>query len=285
MRSTCSSLQTSLIAKPSQSRPTSVAVREVRPAPRSTQALHRIVGQSRVSANFRHRRHHGPAIARRTNGSPFDINPKLPPDPPAGHSSPRGTFTDLIRAGRARRSQSTRLQTAALAWARPPARRPASHCANRPAKLPRAAPGTREDKASTSAAPETARRPPALTGMITDARDAGPGRTTRSPRPAHMPVNEMMFMAPVGHGTRAPGRRGWKRHPTIARLPAFDAFPPDVAATVLLKTGFPTSPPTTFTPAGARVLPYWSKHPPRFSEFTFEVCRRQLRVAAPGPRS
>jgi aconitate hydratase len=101
--------------------------------------------------------------------------------------------------------------------------------------------------------------------MITDPRDAGLTYHLVT-EPAHMPVNEMMFMAPVDTDEARATRL--EKTPNIARLPAFDAFPPDVAATVLLKTG-PDISTDDITPAGARVLPYWSNIP-KVSEFTFE---------------
>jgi aconitate hydratase len=74
----------------------------------------------------------------------------------------------------------------------------------------------------------------------------------------------MMFMAPIDtdEATRL------EKTPNITTLPAFDAFPPDVAATVLLKTG-PDISTDDIIPAGARVLPYWSNIP-KVSGFTFE---------------
>jgi aconitate hydratase len=186
----------------------------------------------------------------------FDINPSSRQTLQALITT--GHFTDLIRAG-ARSHQPG--CNGCIGMGQAPA---AGRISLR--TVPRNFPGrsgTREDSVYLCS-PETAAAS-ALTGVITDPRDAG---LTYHPitEPAHMPVNEMMFMAPIDTDEARATRL--EKTPNIARLPAFDAFPPDVAATVLLKTG-PDISTDDITPAGARVLPYWSNIP-KVSEFTFE---------------
>jgi aconitate hydratase len=123
--------------------------------------------------------------------------------------------------------------------------------------------GTREDSVYLGS-PETAAAS-ALTGVITDPRDAG---LTYHPiaEPTRLPVNDMMFMAPINTSEARATRL--EKAASITTLPAFDAFPADVVAAVLLKTG-PDISTDDIIPAGTRVMPHWS-NVPKVSEFTFE---------------
>jgi aconitate hydratase len=246
-----SSLQP-LIAKPS-SPGNVVAVREVA----GTEIYQAYIGSS-ANPGFRDFAIAATMVRDREahNRVSFDINPSSRQTLQALITT--GHFTDLIRAG-ARSHQPG--CNGCIGMGQAPA---AGRISLR--TVPRNFPGrsgTREDSVYLCS-PETAAAS-ALTGMITDPRDAG---LTYHPitEPAHMPVNEMMFMAPIDTDEARATRL--EKTPNIARLPAFDAFPPDVAATVLLKTG-PDISTDDITPAGARVLPYWSNIP-KVSEFTFE---------------
>jgi predicted aconitate hydratase len=186
----------------------------------------------------------------------FDINPSsrqtLQALIAAGH------FTDLIRAG-ARNHQPG--CNGCIGMGQAPA---AGRISLR--TVPRNFPGrsgTREDSVYLCS-PETAAAS-ALTGVITDPRDAG---LTYQPiaEPELLPVNDMMFMAPVD--TDEARATPLEKTPNITSLPSFDTFPPDVVAPVLLKTGSDIST-DDIIPAGTRILPYWSNIP-KVSKFTFE---------------
>ena len=246
-----SSLQP-LVAKPS-SPGNVVAVREVA----GTEIYQAYVGSS-ANPGFRDFAIAATMVRDREvhNRVSFDINPSsrqtLQALIAAGH------FTDLIRAG-ARSHQPG--CNACIGMGQAPA---AGRISLR--TVPRNFPGrsgTREDSVYLCS-PETAAAS-ALTGVITDPRDAG---LTYHPiaEPTQLSVNDMMFMAPINTPqARAPRL---EKAANITTLPAFDAFPAEVVAAVLLKTG-PDISTDDIIPAGTRVMPYWS-NVPKVSDFTFE---------------
>jgi aconitate hydratase len=186
----------------------------------------------------------------------FDINPTsrqtLQALITAGH------FTDLIRAGGRNHQPGC---NGCIGMGQAPA---AGRISLR--TVPRNFPGrsgAREDSVYLCS-PETAAAS-ALSGVITDPRDVGL-TYPRIVEPDRMPVDDMMFMAPIDTDeTRA---TQLEKTPNITTLPSFDTFQPDVIATVLLKTGSNIST-DDIIPAGARVMPFWSNIP-KVSQFTFE---------------
>jgi aconitate hydratase len=186
----------------------------------------------------------------------FDINPgsrqTLQALIAAGH------FTDLIRAG-ARNHQPG--CNGCIGMGQAPA---AGRISLR--TVPRNFPGrsgTREDSVYLCS-PETAAAS-ALTGVITDPREVGL-TYPRIVEPDLMPVDDMMFMAPID--TDETPATQLEKTANITTLPSFDTFQPDVIATVLLKTG-PNISTDDIVPAGTIVMPFWSNIP-KVSEFTFE---------------
>jgi aconitate hydratase len=241
-----------LIAKPS-SPGNVVAVREVA----GTEIYQAYIGSS-ANPGFRDFAIAATMVRDREvhNRVSFDINPSsrqtLQALVTAGH------FTDLIRAG-ARSHQPG--CNGCIGMGQAPATGRISL-----RTVPRNFPGrsgTREDSVYLCS-PETAAAS-ALTGVITDPRDMGlPYRPVAEP--AQLPVNDMMFMAPID--TQEARATRLEKTPNITALPTFDAFPPDVVAPVLLKTG-PDISTDDIIPAGVRVSPYWSNIP-KVSEFAFE---------------
>jgi len=208
-----------LIAKPS-SPGNVVAVREVA----GTEIYQAYIGSS-ANPGFRDLAIAATMVRDREvhNRVSFDINPSsrqtLQALIAAGH------FTDLIRAGARNHHPGC---NGCIGMGQAPA---AGRISLR--TVPRNFPGrsgTREDSVYLCS-PETAAAS-ALTGVITDPREAG---LTYQPitEPTQLPVNEMMFMAPVDTDEVRATRL--EKTPNITTLPAFDSFPPDVAATVLLK--------------------------------------------------
>jgi aconitate hydratase len=186
----------------------------------------------------------------------FDINPTsrqtLQALITAGH------FTDLIRAGGRNHQPGC---NGCIGMGQAPA---AGRISLR--TVPRNFPGrsgAREDSVYLCS-PETAAAS-ALTGVITDPRDVGL-TYPRIVEPDRMPVDDMMFMAPIDTDeTRA---TQLEKTANITTLPSFDTFQPDVIATVLLKTG-PNISTDDIIPAGTRVMPFWSNIS-KVSQFTFE---------------
>jgi aconitate hydratase len=241
-----------LIAKPS-SPGNVVAVREVA----GTEIYQAYIGSS-ANPGFRDFAIAAAMVRDREvhNRVSFDINPSsrqtLQALVAAGH------FTDLIRAG-ARTHQAG--CNGCIGMGQAPATGRISL-----RTVPRNFPGrsgTREDSVYLCS-PETVAAS-ALTGNITDPRDMGLSYPLVA-EPAQLPLNEMMFMAPID----TPEARATRleKTPNITTLPTFDAFPPDVVAPVLLKTG-PDISTDDIIPAGVRVSPYWSNIP-KVSEFAFE---------------
>ncbi|QVQ50430.1 aconitate hydratase [Spiractinospora alimapuensis] len=126
--------------------------------------------------------------------------------------------------------------------------------------------GTREDSVWLCS-PETAAAT-ALTGVITDPRDAADGLGLTYPRielPERSSVNRAMVTPPL---PAEEGRRqALVKGPNISSLPDFPPLPDTIAAPVLLKVGDDVST-DEISPAGAAALPFRSNIP-RLAEFTF----------------
>ena len=120
--------------------------------------------------------------------------------------------------------------------------------------------GTKEDQVYLCS-PETA-AVSALTGVITDPRDAGFPYPRYTP-PAVWRLNREMLIAPPEDGSGIEIEKG----PNIVSLPELDPLPDTLNLPVILKTGDNVST-DEILPAGARVLPFRSNIP-KISEFTF----------------
>jgi aconitate hydratase len=241
-----------LIAKPS-SPGNVVAVREVA----GTEIYQAYIGSS-ANPGFRDFAIAATMVRDREvhNRVSFDINPSsrqtLQALIAAGH------FTDLIRAG-ARSHQPG--CNGCIGMGQAPA---AGRISLR--TVPRNFPGrsgTREDSVYLCS-PETAAAS-ALTGVITDPRDLGLPYD-KIQEPEHLPVNDMLLMAPTETAEARATRL--EKTSNITTLPDFGRFSGDVVAPVLLKTG-PDISTDDIIPAGTRVMPYWSNIP-KVAEFTFE---------------
>ena len=123
--------------------------------------------------------------------------------------------------------------------------------------------GTVEDRVFLCS-PETAAAS-ALTGVITDPRDAGLP-FERVEEPANPAVNTMMMIAPLppGPASAAP----FEKTANIVSLPGLPCMGDDIVVPILLKVGDDISTDDIIA-AGTRVMPLWS-NVPRSAEYTFE---------------